>query len=143
MMNESVVLEKGWTMSTNPSDLKYSKDHEWVRVNGTQATIGITSFAQQQLGDIVFIDLPKAGATLEQGGAIGTIESVKAVAEIYMPLKGKIVEINEMLNDEPEMVNDDPYGDGWLAKLQIADTSQLKDLMSANQYDEFIKEEQE
>jgi glycine cleavage system H protein len=130
-------------MSTNPSDLKYTRDHEWVRVSGTQAIIGITSFAQQQLGDVVFIELPKTGAMLEQGEAIGTIESVKAVAEIYMPLKGRIVEINETLNEEPERVNYDSYGDGWLAKLQIADTSQLKDLMSADQYNEFIREGQE
>lgn len=130
-------------MSTNPSDLKYTRDHEWVRVSGTQATIGITSFAQQQLGDVVFIELPKTGAMLEQGEAIGTIESVKSVAEIYMPLKGKIVEINEALNGEPEMVNDDPYSDGWLVQIQIADPSQVKSLMTADKYDEFIREGQE
>ncbi|GHO98147.1 glycine cleavage system protein GcvH [Reticulibacter mediterranei] len=129
-------------MSTNPSDLKYSKDHEWVRANGTQAIIGITSYAQKQLGDIVFIELPKVGDSFEIGEAIGSIESVKAVAEIYMPLKGKIVEINAEANDDPELVNTDPYGEGWLLKFQIANTSQLKDLMSADKYDEFIREEQ-
>jgi glycine cleavage system H protein len=142
MMKESVVLGKGWTMSTNPSDLKYTRDHEWVRVNGTQATIGITNFAQQQLGDLVHIELPKVGASFDEGEPVGSLESVKAVAEIYMPLKGKIVEIHDMLNEEPEVVNDDPYGDGWLAKFQIADPTRAKNLMSADEYDEFIKEEQ-
>jgi glycine cleavage system H protein len=143
MMKESVVLEKGWIMSTNPSDLKYTRDHEWVRVSGTQATIGITDYAQKQLGDVVFIELPKVGAGFDEGEPVGSLESVKAVAEVYLPLKGKIVEINEALNSEPEMVNADPYGDGWLAKLQIADSAQVKNLMSADEYDEFIREEQE
>ncbi len=129
-------------MSTSPQDLKYSKDHEWVRVNGTQATIGITSYAQKQLGDIVFIDLAKNGESVEEGETAGTIESVKAVAEVYIPLKGKIVEINAAVNEEPELVNSDPYGDGWLLKLQIADSSQLKDLMSADQYDQYITEQE-
>ncbi len=129
-------------MSTSPQDLKYSKDHEWVRVNGTQATIGITSYAQKQLGDIVFIDLAKNGESVEEGETAGTIESVKAVAEVYIPLKGRIFEINAAVNEEPELVNSDPYGEGWLLKLQIADSNQIKDLMSADQYDQYITEQE-
>jgi glycine cleavage system H protein len=130
-------------MSTNPGDLKYSKEHEWVRVNGAQAIIGITSYAQKQLGDIVFIELPKVGASSDLGDPIGSIESVKAVAEIYMPLTGKIIKINNEVSDDPELVNTDPYGEGWLVELQIANTSQLKNLMSADQYEQYIKDEQE
>jgi glycine cleavage system H protein len=129
-------------MSMTPQDLKYSKDHEWVRVSGTQATIGITSYAQTQLGDIVFIDLAKNGESVEEGEPAGTIESVKAVAEVYIPLKGRIIEINAAVNEEPELVNSDPYGEGWLIKLQIADSNQLKDLMSADQYDQYITEQE-
>jgi len=129
-------------MSTTPQDLKYSKDHEWVRISGPQAIIGITSYAQKQLGDIVFVDLPKVGVSSEEGEPVGSIESVKAVAEVYMPLKGKIVEINEAVNDDPELVNSDPYGEGWLIKLQIADSSQLKNLMSADQYDQYTTEQE-
>src|SRR5690349_18083530 len=127
-------------MSTNPSDLKYSKDHEWIRVSGTQATIGITSHAQKQLGDLVYIEMPKVGDSFEEGDAIGSLESVKAVAEVYMPLKGKIVEINKEVTDDPELVNTDPYGEGWLVKLQVANTARLKDFMSADQYDQYIKD---
>lgn len=130
-------------MSTNPGDLKYSKEHEWVRVNGAQAIIGITSYAQKQLGDIVFIELPKVGDSSDLGDPIGSIESVKAVAEIYMPLTGKIIKINNEVSDDPELVNTDPYGEGWLVELQIANTSQLKNLMSADQYEQYIKDEQE
>jgi glycine cleavage system H protein len=129
-------------MSTSPSDLKYNKEHEWVRANGTRAIIGITSYAQKQLGEIVFIQLPKVGDSFEDGEAIGTIESVKAVAEVYMPLKGKIIEINNEVSDDPELVNTDPYGDGWLVEIQLADAARLKELMNADQYDQYIKDEQ-
>ena len=128
-------------MSNVPSDLQYTKDHEWVRVQGTQATIGITDHAQKQLGDVVFVELPKVGDTFSRGDAMGSIESVKAVAEFYAPVSGKINEINQDIIDEPELVNTDPYGDGWLLKIQITDSSQLSQLLTADQYKQYIQEE--
>ncbi|MBV9690580.1 MAG: glycine cleavage system protein GcvH [Ktedonobacteraceae bacterium] len=129
-------------MSNVPSDLRYTKDHEWVRVEGTQATIGITDHAQKQLGDVVFVELPKAGDTFSLSDPMGSLESVKAVAEFYAPLSGKVNEINDAVNDEPELVNTDPYGEGWLVKIQIADSSQLSQLLSADQYKEYIKQDE-
>jgi glycine cleavage system H protein len=130
-------------MSKVPSDLQYTKDHEWVRVDGTQATVGITDHAQKQLGDIVFVELPKVGDTFSLADEMGSLESVKAVAEFYAPVSGKVTEINEAVNDEPELVNHDPYGEGWLVKIQITDSSQLSQLLSADQYEQYIKEETE
>lgn len=125
-------------MST-PKDLKYTREHEWMRDNGDgTATIGVTDFAQGELGDIVFVELEEPGFTFEKDEEFGTIEAVKTVSELYAPLSGEIVEINDKLEEEPELVNDDPYGDGWMIKIELADASQLDDLMSADEYDEII-----
>lgn len=122
-----------------PTDLKYTKDHEWVRIDGANATVGITDYAQKQLGDVVFVELPKVGDTFEAGDAFGTIESVKAVSEVYMPVGGTITAINEALVDDPEQVNTDPYGEGWL--ITIKTTATPTGLMSAAEYESYIAEE--
>lgn len=128
-------------MSTIPSDLRYTQDHEWIRVKGTLATIGITDYAQQQLGSLVFVDFPTINRSFEMTEPMGTIESVKAVQEYYAPVTGRVVEINENLQESPELVNDDPYGEGWLMKIQITDASQLKQLLDANEYRKFLETE--
>jgi glycine cleavage system H protein len=117
-----------------PDDLRYSKEHEWVRVDGDTATIGITSFAADELGDIVFIELPEVGAALSQFGAFGVVESVKAVSDLYAPISGDVSEVNEALRDSPELLNSDPFGDGWIAKVAVADASELDGLMDAAAY---------
>lgn len=117
-----------------PSNLKYSKDHEWIRVEGDQAYIGITDFAQGQLGDIVFVDVTTAGDTLSQNQIFGTIEAVKTVSDAFIPVSGEVLEFNEALNDAPETVNKDPYGEGWMIKIKIGDPSQLEGLLSADEY---------
>ena len=121
-----------------PSDCLYTKEHEWVRVDGETAVIGITEFAQSELGDVVFVELPEAGQSFDANDEIGTIESVKAVAEVFTPVSGDIAEVNEALNDEPEVLNDDPHGNGWLVKVKISDSEELKNLMTAEQYAEFV-----
>ncbi len=126
-------------MSNVPSELLYTKEHEWVRIDGNSATVGITHFAQNQLGDVVFVELPDVGKTFETGDSFGTVESVKAVSEIYAPLSGSIVEINNDVIDAPELVNEDPYGQGWLAKFEF--TTKPSDLLNAADYEQFIKEE--
>lgn len=128
-------------MSNIPSDLLYSKDHEWIRVNGTQAILGITDHAQQQLGDIVFVDCPKPGDKFSQSDPIGTIESVKAVAEYYAEVSGTVIEVNEALQGEPELINDDPYGEGWLVKINMSNPKEVDGLMSADEYAQYIDEE--
>ena len=122
--------------STYPDDLRYSKEHEWVRVDGAQATIGITSFAADELGDIVFVELPEPGAEVKQFGTFGVIESVKAVSDLYAPVSGAVSEVNEALRDRPELVNGDPFGEGWIAKLTLADPAELDGLMDAAAYGE-------
>ncbi|GAB5408908.1 MAG: glycine cleavage system protein GcvH [Balneolaceae bacterium] len=123
-------------MST-PSDLKYTKEHEWLKDNGDgTATIGITEFAQGELGDIVFVELEEPGFDFSQDDTFGTVEAVKTVSELFAPIDGEILEINEELEDNPELVNDDPYGDGWMVKLKINDPSQLEDLLSAEDYED-------
>jgi glycine cleavage system H protein len=117
-----------------PDDLRYSKEHEWVRVEGDTATIGITSFAADELGDIVFIELPEPGTTLTQFGTFGVIESVKAVSDLYAPISGEVLEINEALRDAPELLNSDPFGDGWIARLRPADPAEVDALMDADAY---------
>jgi glycine cleavage system H protein len=117
-----------------PDDLRYSKEHEWVRVDGDTATIGITSFAADELGDIVFIELPEIGASLSQFGTFGVVESVKAVSDLYAPLSGDVREVNEALRDAPELLNSDPFGEGWIAKVAVADASELDGLMDAAAY---------
>jgi glycine cleavage system H protein len=121
---------------TYPDDLRYSKEHEWVRADGAQATIGITSFAADELGDIVFVELPEVGAQLSQYGTFGVIESVKAVSDLYAPISGEVVEVNGSLRDRPELVNNDPFGEGWIAKVQLADPGELDGLMDAAAYGE-------
>ena len=117
-----------------PDDLRYSKEHEWVRVDGDTATIGITSFAADELGDIVFVELPEVGASLSQFGAFGVVESVKAVSDLYAPISGDVREVNEALRDSPELLNSDPFGEGWIAKVAVADTSELDGLLDAAAY---------
>lgn len=119
-----------------PANLKYTKDHEWIKVEGNEAVVGITDFAQSQLGDIVFIEIETEGETLEMEEVFGTIEAVKTVSDMFMPVSGKVVAVNEKLADNPEVVNKDPYGDGWMVRIELTDASQLDDLLSADQYKE-------
>jgi glycine cleavage system H protein len=122
-----------------PEELQYTKTHEWVRTEGDTATIGVTDFAQEELGDIVFVELPEEGATLDAGDSFGTLESVKAVSDLYTPVGGEVVEINEALNDSPEKINEDPYGEGWIVKLRVSDEG---DLLSASDYEQLLEEEE-
>lgn len=122
-----------------PTDLKYTKEHEWIKDHGDgTATIGITDFAQSELGDIVFVEIEPEGFEFDQDEVFGTVEAVKTVSELFAPIAGEIVEINEQLEMEPELVNDDPYGDGWMVKISIADDSQLDELMSSDEYEEIV-----
>ena len=122
-----------------PSDLKYTKDHEWVKIEGNTATVGITSFAQGELGDIVYVDVDTLDDSVEKDEVFGSVEAVKTVSDLFMPLSGEVIEFNEDLEDEPEMVNNDPYGKGWMIKIEIADNSQIADLLDATAYQELIK----
>ncbi len=117
-----------------PNSLKYTSDHEWIRVEGENAYVGITDFAQGELGDIVYVDVSSEGETLSQGDIFGSVEAVKTVADLFMPVSGEIVEVNEGLNDEPELVNSDPYGKGWMVKIKLSDKSELDGLMAADVY---------
>ncbi|MEP1150273.1 MAG: glycine cleavage system protein GcvH [Balneola sp.] len=122
-----------------PSDLKYTREHEWIKDNGDgTATIGITEFAQGELGDIVFVELEEAGFDFSADDTFGTVEAVKTVSELYAPIDGEITEVNEALEDNPELVNEDPYGEGWMVKVKVADASQLESLLSAESYKEII-----
>jgi len=121
-----------------PSELKYTKDHEWVRIEGDTATVGVTDFAQGELGDVVFVEIETEGETLSQGETFGTIEAVKTVSDLFMPLGGAVIEVNEKLEDTPDVVNSDPYGDGWMVKIKIEDASEADDLLSASDYEELI-----
>ena len=121
-----------------PETLKYTNDHEWVALDGDVATVGITDFAQSELGDIVFVDIPTVGETLAQGEKFGDIEAVKTVAEAYMPMSGEVLEQNEELDGAPELVNSDPYGQGWMIKIKCSDLSEFDKLLSADQYKEII-----
>ena len=123
-----------------PADLKYTKEHEWIRVEGNTAVIGITDFAQGELGDIVFVELPKVGDEVAQHQAFGTIEAVKAVSDMYAPVSGKVIEINGALEDDPMIVNREPYGDGWMIKVDMADEGQLGDLLDASTYQSQLDE---
>ena len=117
-----------------PSELKYSKEHEWVRLDGAEATVGITDFAQDQLGDIVYLDLPMPGATFAQFAKFGEIESVKSVSELFTPVGGEVLAVNDAAIDNPEIVNTEPYGGGWLLRLRLADPGQTDNLLSADEY---------
>jgi glycine cleavage system H protein len=121
-----------------PSELKYTKDHEWVKIEGNTATIGITDFAQGELGDIVYVEGETVDETLDQEEVFGTVEAVKTVSDLFLPLSGEITEFNENLEDEPELVNSDPYGAGWMIKMNIADESQIEGLMDADAYKQLI-----
>ncbi|TDB39045.1 MAG: glycine cleavage system protein GcvH [Actinobacteria bacterium] len=124
-----------------PKDLKYDKEHEWVKVDGDVAIIGISDFAQDQLGEVVYVDLPSVGDEVAAGESFGEIESVKSVSELFSPLTGEIVEVNDALGDAPETVNEDAYGDGWMLKIKMADAAEVDELMSAEEYEAFIAEE--
>ena len=121
-----------------PTDLLYTSDHEWVSVVGNVATIGITDFAQGELGDIVFVEFPELNSTLEKGQSAGSIEAVKTVADLYMPISGTVIAVNENLDNNPEAVNDTPYGDGWMVKIEVANQDEISDLLTATAYDDLI-----
>ena len=121
-----------------PTDLRYTRDHEWVRVDGDQATIGITQYAADQLGDIVFVELPDAGRDLEQSKPFGVVESVKAVSDLYAPLSGSVTETNDALTANPELVNSDPYGAGWMIRISVNDASETDDLLDGRAYDDLV-----
>jgi len=121
-----------------PADLRYTSDHEWVRLDGDLATVGITAYAAEQLGDIVFVELPEVGRTLDQFAAFGVVESVKAVSDLFAPLGGEVTATNPGLAASPESVNSDPYGEGWMVQLRIADPSQLSELLDAAAYDDLV-----
>ncbi|WP_167342628.1 glycine cleavage system protein GcvH [Nonlabens sp. SY33080] len=121
-----------------PAELKYTKDHEWVKIEGDVATVGITDFAQSELGDIVYVEVETVDETLDQEEVFGTVEAVKTVSDLFLPLSGEIVEFNDQLEDEPELVNSDPYGDGWMIKIKISDASQVDGLMTADAYKDLV-----
>ena len=127
-------------MSKTPEGLRYTKDHEWARVEGKRATVGITDFAQSELTDVVFVELPKVGRAVKAGEVVGTVESVKAVSEIFAPLSGKVLEVNKALEDAPEVVNQDAYGKGWMVVLEIVDPGEARNLMDAPAYRKMIGE---
>ena len=122
-----------------PQDLRYTKSHEWVRTEDGVATVGITDHAQEELGDVVFVELPESGATFEAGDSFGVVESVKAVSDLYAPVGGEVVEVNSALEDAPEKINDDPYGEGWILKLRVSDTGGL---LSASDYEKVLEEDE-
>jgi glycine cleavage system H protein len=128
-------------MATIPEDSRYAKSHEYVHVEGDVGTIGITDYAQKELGDVVFVELPQVGTQLEAGDELGSIESVKAVSELFAPVSGEVTEVNEALADKPELVNTDPYGDGWMVKIRLSDASEVDELMAADEYEEYIETE--
>jgi len=129
-------------MANVPENLHYSKDHEWVRVEGDLAVIGITDHAQEQLGDVVYVELPKAGETFAANESFGSVESVKAVSEIFTPVSGEIAEVNDSLNDEPEKVNQDPYNNGWMIKMKMSAPGEVDSLLNAAEYEDFTKAEE-
>ncbi|HUI67875.1 MAG TPA: glycine cleavage system protein GcvH [Nitrospirota bacterium] len=126
----------------NPDDIKYHREHAWVRVEGKRATIGITDYAQQQMGDIVYVDLPESDTEIDADSELSEIESTKATSPVISPVSGTVVEVNEDLADSPEIINEDPYGNGWLVTLEMNDPSELNDLMSKSEYEKFLKEEE-
>ena len=121
-----------------PAELKYTKDHEWVKINGSDATIGITDFAQRELGDIVYVDVNTIGETVEKDAVFGTVEAVKTVSDLFMPISGEIIEFNSELEANPEFVNSDPYGKGWMIKVKVQDASQINELLDAAGYEALI-----
>lgn len=130
-------------MASYPDNLQYTKDHEWIRVEGDTGTIGITDFAQEQLGDVVHVDLPRVGETLEAHAHFGEIESVKTFSELFTPVSGEVLEINEALNDSPELVNSEPYGDGWMIKIKLSNAGEVDSLLNASEYEDFVESQKE
>ena len=128
-------------MADFPKDLKYTKDHEWARPSGKTVVVGVTSHAQEALGDVVYVELPKLGATLTEGQAFGVIESTKAVSELFAPVSGKVVKVNDALSDNPSTVNTDPYQAGWIVEVELSDTKQLDGLMDAGAYEKLLAEQ--
>ena len=126
---------------TIPEDSRYAKSHEYIHVENGVGTVGITDYAQKELGDVVFVELPQVGSPLEAADELGSIESVKAVSELFAPVSGEVVEVNEALSDKPELVNTDPYGDGWMIKVRLSDPSEMDVLMTAEEYEEYIQTE--
>lgn len=126
-------------MATYPAELRYTREHEWAKIEGKRARVGITHYAQDQLGDVVFVELPKVGARVTQMQAFGVVESVKAVSDLFAPLSGVVVEVNQELTKQPERVNRDPYGTGWLVVVELANPTESEKLMTAQQYEEFLK----
>ena len=124
-----------------PEDSRYAKSHEYVHVDGGVGTIGITDYAQKELGDVVFVELPQIGTELEQGDELGSIESVKAVSELFSPVSGQVVEVNEALAEKPELVNTDPYGDGWMIRVKLVTPEEVDELMDAEEYEEYVEKE--
>jgi glycine cleavage system H protein len=123
-----------------PGDLRYTKDHEWVRIDGDEAVVGITQFAADQLGDIVFVELPAAGRSLDQHATFGVVESVKAVSDLFAPVAGEVVATNDALGGAPELVNGDPYGEGWMLRVRLADAAQVEGLLDADAYEQLVAE---
>lgn len=130
-------------MADYPENLQYTKDHEWLRVSSGEGTVGITDFAQNALGDVVYVELPKVGDKFEQGDPFGSVESVKSVSELFIPVSGEITAINEKLLDAPELVNSSPYHDGWMLKLKIKDAGEVDSLLSALEYEDFVRSQSE
>jgi glycine cleavage system H protein len=128
-------------MADNPTDLKYTREHEWARIDGKLVTVGITQFAVEQLGDITMVDLPKEGEKVKKNDVFGSVESVKAVSDIYSPVSGKIVKVNTPLTDSPEYLSDEPYDDGWMVQIEVDDPAELADLMDAAAYEAFLREQ--
>jgi glycine cleavage system H protein len=124
-----------------PEDNRYAKSHEYVHLEGDVATIGITDYAQKELGDVVFVELPQVGSQLEAADELGSIESVKAVSELFAPVSGEVVEVNEALADNPALVNTDPFGDGWMIRVKVSDPTEVDELMTAEEYDEYVEKE--
>ncbi len=127
----------------NPEDIKYHREHSWIRVEGKRATLGITDYAQQQLGDIVYVDLPEVDTEVDADSELSEIESTKATSPLISPVSGTVVEVNEDLADSPEIINEDPYGNGWLLVIEMSDPSEVNELMSRDEYEKFLKEEEE
>lgn len=126
-----------------PENLKFSKEHEWVMVEGDVALIGITEFAQSELGDVVYVELPEVGEKITKDDPFGSVESVKAVSDLFAPVSGTVIEVNDSLPDSPELVNEDSYGDGWMIKVQMSDKEELKDLLAQDEYGEFVERQKE
>lgn len=130
-------------MASYPDNLQYTKDHEWIRVEGDTGTIGITDFAQEQLGDVVHVDLPRVGESFESHSHFGEIESVKTFSELFTPVSGEVLEINEALADSPELVNSEPYGGGWMIKIKLANAGEVDSLLNASEYEDFVESQKE